>query len=90
MQGMNMEAVLNEGLRSNLLGVRAKQEAKGIFQKCRNTSNALILLTIRKRRLICLVAKFTAMRVCFLVLATTLPRASSVTLIKAFPTATQR
>lgn len=33
-QGMNMEAVLNEGLRSNLLRVRAKQEAKGIFQKC--------------------------------------------------------
>ena len=31
---MNMEAVLNKGLRSNLLGVRVKEEAEGIFQKC--------------------------------------------------------
>lgn len=33
-QGVNMQAVLNEGLRRSLLGVRAKEEAKGIFQEC--------------------------------------------------------
>ena len=33
-QGVSMQAVLNEGLRRSLLSVRAKKEAKGIFQEC--------------------------------------------------------